>query len=231
MAVAIATSAEWDTAGATATSYSITLPSGIAVGNLLLMFFSKSNVTDDLTNTGWTRIATTGADSEFKGVFARIADGSEGSTASFSATTTCLAAAVTYCITGAKNGLTSSEIAVSSAVNSGGNFTTADPPNLTPSWDSAENLWFSVAFINDAATGALVSYSTNYSLGQAFNVNGTNNAGQVVAVCARLLTATSENPGVITWTTARRSDAYTVAIRPSASFIFNPAPFTPYLVR
>ena len=212
--LAIGSSSSWNTADATASTYNITLPSGIVSGNLLLMFFSKSNATDDLTNTGWTRLATSNLDSEFKVIFGRIADGTEGSTATFSVTTAARAAANVYRITGNRNGLTSSEIAVSSVVNSGGNATTANPPNLTPSWGSAENLWFAVALINDSATGAFISYSANYSLGQIFNAHGSSSNSQAIASCARLLTASSEDPGPLTWTTARRSDAYTVAVRP-----------------
>ncbi len=213
MAVAIATSAEWDTAGVSATSYSITLPSGIATGDLLLIFFSKSNITDDLTHTGWTRIAVVGADSEFKGIFARIADGSEGATATFTVTTSTAAAANAYRVTGASSTL--NDIEISSPVNSGTTATTANPPSLTTPWSTEESLWFSAVFVNDSAIDAFVSHSSGYSLGQIVNTSGGGASGQAIITSAKLATTGTEDPGVVTWTTARRSDAYTLAIRPS----------------
>ena len=215
VALQIATTATWNTATADTTTYNVTLPSGIQSGNLLLMFISVDSANDELTRTGWTTLANDGsANSERKYILARIADGTEGATASFTNATAQTASANTYRITGARNGLTSSEIAVSAIVNQTSNVASADPPSLTPSWGSAENLWFAVAFINDSAIGSVTAYPTNYSLGQLSNINGSSASGQAVLTAARLLSASTEDPSAFTWTTGRRSSAYTVAVRP-----------------
>jgi hypothetical protein len=213
--LAIATSATYNSASTNQTTHNITLPSGIQSGDLLLMFLSVDGGTDNLTNTGWTRLLTEfTTDSECRYVLGRIATGSEGSTVSFTTTNSEHSAAVTYRITGARNDLTTNAIAVSGSVNTGGNATTVNPPSLTPSWGSATNLWFATAMISDGAITSVVSYPTDYNLGQNATFH-SNSAGQGVLVAARILTASSEDPGAFTWTTARRASAYTIAVRPA----------------
>jgi hypothetical protein len=214
----IAASATWNTNITATTSFSVTLPSGIASGDLLLMFIGVDGSTKGLTHTGWTELGYSTADSEQRYILGRIADGSEGATASFTNSVSESAGANTYRITGNRNGLTTSEIAVSSVVDYTNTTTTADPPSLTPSWGSAENLWFAVVITNDSAITSIVSYPTNYALGQLTNIVGSGGGGsarEAIMSAARLLTASSEDPGVFTWTTARRAGVYTIAVRPA----------------
>jgi hypothetical protein len=182
------------------------------------MFVGLDGSTDRLTHTGWTSLAESTSDSEYRYILGRIADGTEGATASFTSSATESCSANTYLITGNRNGLTSSEIAVSSVVNYTSTTTTADPPSLTPSWGSAENLWFGLVITNDSNITSIVSYPTNYDLGQLTNINGSGGGGnsrQAIMSAARLLTASTEDPGAFTWTTARRAGAYTIAVRPA----------------
>jgi len=68
------------------TSAVITLPSGIVAGNLLLIFFIKSNVTDDITPpSGWTELAVaTPNGSDLAKIYAKIATDAEGATQTIS---------------------------------------------------------------------------------------------------------------------------------------------------
>ena len=233
MALEIASSASWNSNAAAVTSLPITLPSGIQSGDLLLMFLGVDSSTDRLTNTGWTRLATSFDNSEYKYLLGRIADGTEGSTVSFTLSGAEPAGANTYRITGARNGLTTSEIAIAGPVEVTTNTASADPPSLTPSWGAAENLWFAICIINDSAIGAVTAYPTNYDLGQYSNINGSGGGLGAVLSAARLLNAATEDPSAFTWTTGRRGTAYTLAVRPAESkaFPFTPNPLLPFLVR
>lgn len=212
--LSLAASASWNSANATTSSAAVTLPSGIAAGNLLLMFFIKNGTTDDITDpSGWTELASATPNStDLAKIYAKIASGSEGATETVAITSAQRAAAITYRITGNRNGVTSSEIAVSS-VNIDGNTLSPNSPSLTPSWGSAENLWISVGFANDGAF-TFGSYPTNYSLGQQLSQHGTASANAVVAA-AYLLTASSEDPGAFTISVSSRVwNTYTLAVRP-----------------
>lgn len=213
----IASSATWDTnsTGGERTNYSVTLPSGIQSGDMLLMFIGVDGATDVLTHTGWTSLAESTANSEYRYILGRIADGTEGSSASFTSSATEGAAAVTYRITGARNGLTSSEIAISSVVEQNSNVASADPPSLTPSWGSAKTLWIAVTFLQDGAYGGGLVYPLSYNLGQSLALSTSNAAGSAVFSAGRHLTAATEDPGSFTWSSGRRSGTYTLAVRPA----------------
>lgn len=198
----------------TTNSHPINLPTGITSGNLLLVFavFNGSpTVTDP---SGWTVLAgqaiPTGGD--ILRIYAKIADGSEGATVTVTLSGNQRAHAASYRITGNRNGLTSSEIAVSAPVDA--NTASPDPPNLTPSWGSAENLWIAADLCASSAF-TFSSYPTNYGLGQLNVQSGNNNNANAVTLAARLLTATSEDPGVFTTVTARDRSVYTLAVRPA----------------
>lgn len=194
-------------------SHPVNLPSGITAGDLLLLFVainSNPTVTDPST---WTPLVSAVNSDTFR-IYAKIASGSEGSTVTVGLNSNQRVAAVAYRITGARNGVTSSEIAVSSAVT--GSSATPDPPSLTPSWGSAENLWIAVTFASDSSF-TFSSYPTNYSLGQNNVQPGAAGNSSAVSVAARLLTGTSEDPGVFTTVTARTRSTYTLAVRPAAA--------------
>jgi hypothetical protein len=212
-------------------SHAVNLPPNIVAGDLLLMFFVINGGPTVTPASGWTELATSNNGDTFK-IYARIADGSEGATATFTNTGNQRATAVTYRITGARtvSPPTSSEIAVSSAVQA--STATPDPPSLTPSWGSAENLWIAVTFSTDGGF-TFNSYPTDYTLGQQ-NVQTDGGSGNAVSVAARLLTATSEDPGTFGTTTSRNRTTHTVAVRPAVaagSLAWNPNPMLPLLVR
>jgi hypothetical protein len=213
VSLALAASAAYNSANTAVTTSPVTLPSGISAGNLLLMFFIKHNSTDDITGpSGWTELAScTPNGSDIAKIYAKIATGSEGSTENVTHGSN-RTAAITYCITGNRNGVSSSEVAVST-VNIDGATLSPNPPNLTPSWGSAENLWIAVAFDNDGAF-TFGSYPTNYTLGNELSQHGAG-AGNAVITAARLLTGASEDPGAFTIAaTSRVWNTFTLAVRP-----------------
>lgn len=197
------------------TSHSVTLPANIAAGNLLLMFLVVNGNSTVITDpTGWSPLTTLDDDDQVV-IYGRIADGSEGATATVTLGTAQRATAITWRVTGARNGLTTSEIAISSAVVA--SVATPNPPPLTPSWGSEENLWVAVSFWFDS-NYVFSSYPTNYTVAQ-FNQNtGSSSNSNGIMIAGRLLTASSEDPGTFTVSSAAKQNAtYTLAIRSLAA--------------
>lgn len=194
----------------TSASYPVNLPPNIASGDLLLVFFARNANATITDPSGWAVLVSKLNGDTFR-LYAKIADGSEGSTVTVGATNNGRVSAASYRITGARNGVTSSEIAVSSAVD--GASATPDPPSLTPSWGSAENLWIAVTFAA-SSNFTFSSYPTNYTLGQINAQTGSNGNSNAVTLASRLLTATSEDPGVFTTVSSQTRSTYTLAIRP-----------------
>lgn len=211
MALAIAATNTYSKSDTGINSHPINLPAGIASGDLLLVF-AVFNAAPTVTDpSGWSVLASNNSSGDVARIYAKIADGSEGATVTVTLSGNQRAHAASYRITGNRNGVTSSEIAVSTAVDA--DTATPDPPNLTPSWGSAENLWIAVDLCSSSAF-TFSGYPTNYSLGQLNAQSGNNNNATAVSVAARLLTATSEDPGSFTTVTSRPRSTYTLAVRP-----------------
>ncbi len=210
--LAIVTSTAYTNGDSQSTSHSVTLPSSIASGNLLLLICGINGTPTVTDPAGWT-VTLSAANGDTWRIYSKIATGSEGSTVSVSLSSAQRMGCANYQISGNRNGTSSSEIEVSSTVDA--NTATPDPPSLSPSWGSAENLWFAISFTSDT-NSTLSSNPTNYSLGQisGFNGTGSGGAGTGAAVAVRLLTATSEDPGVFTFSNAKARSAYTLAVRP-----------------
>lgn len=218
MALSIADTTTYSSNDVALSSHNLNLPPNISSGDLLLLFVMVHNQTiTDLS--GWDVLhSAIGSGTDRSRIYAKEATGSEGSTVTLSLSGTSRASCNAYRITGWSGDLTSSGIAISSLVAA--STLTPNPPNLTPSWGSAENLWFAIDWYTDSNTTFTPpgAYPTNYGLGQLFVKNGAGSSGQLLATAARLLTATSEDPGVFTHTgAAKDSDAQTIAIRPGAA--------------
>lgn len=204
------------TTGTATTTHPLNLPASISAGDLLLVFANFNGGPTVTDPAGWTVILGNYVGNvDEPRIYAKIASGSEGSTVTVTLNTSQRASAVSYRITGNRNGVTSSEIALSSVANASSTLT-PNPPNLTPSWGSAANLWIAVGF-SDSSDLVLSSYPTNYDLGQnAAIVSPANDNANSVLTASRLLTATSEDPGVFTMTAGSEEDwdAFTLAVRP-----------------
>lgn len=182
------------------TSHPITLPTGVTVGDLLVVMFGFDGVpTVSIgSGSGWTIEDQTALTAQGGAVIWKIADGTDALTLTTSASER--SAALTYRISGAVD----LELAVATG--------SADPPNLAPSGGSDDYLWlvFYTTQDNATATAAPANY-TNFT---TVNSTGSNN-GSSVAVARRNLTASSEDPGAFTSPgTSGGRIAYTIAIFP-----------------
>ena len=193
------------------TTKSVTLPATVPAGSRIVIEISvSSGGTNTMTAPSGFSVISGAAQASATcngSAFYKDADGSEGGT---SVTVTLASAttshvAIAYCVTG-HDAATPPE-----AASTTGTSTTPNPPSLTPSWGSAENLWFA-AYGSRINTTAVSGYPTNYTVSQASGVaNIVSNA-----MAARLLTASSEDPATfavggvsVNWY------AVTIAVKPA----------------
>lgn len=187
--------------GASSSSHTVSLPTGIVSGNLLIAFCALN---DDRTHTwpaGWTELTDADTGNIVASVAYRVADGSEGSTISVSlGGGSSTSAHITLRITN-YTGTPEAGTPV------GGTSTTPDPPSVSPSWGSDEILV--LAFASSRTSSVASAAPSGY--GNLITVaNGSNPA----AACARLeVTASSENPGTFTLPGSVEWQAQTICIR------------------
>lgn len=201
--------------GSDSLTHNVNMPATTKAGDLLLMFFSYDDSTATITDPdgagGWTQVtANSSATGGVTGsIWAKIATGSDGSTVNFASSTSQSASAQVYRI--AANSWSGSLSDIASAVGTGSTTTTPNPPALTPSWGSANNLW--LEYVAGGTHTALTTPSTNYANGTHTNGN-TGNAGASVDTAYRLNTAATEDPGTMTLATNSTDIPFTIAVRP-----------------
>lgn len=187
--------------GTTVTSSSVNLPSGIASGNLLLVFATFDGPPGTITwPAGWTQLYA--ADNTAGSAAAyRIANGSEGASITVSWENARRTGWRSLRITG-NHASNAPQMATANFTNSAN----PNPPNLSPSWGEDNTLWIAT-FHSRAAT--VSSYPSNYTDNQ-YNKTTNPSLGQAT----RKLLAAAEDPGTFTLSTTETGVASTVAVRP-----------------
>lgn len=192
-------------------SHTISLPSGIQAGDLLIIFFTYpiSGLANALS--GWTKLKEYYGSGDVFGtnVYYRVADGTEGSTVTITTTGNFQSAHASYRITGHGG-----NPEVSTGATSTGS-TTPDPDSLTPSGGAKDYLWIAHAGAPGAVTFS--AYPTNYGSNQLTIRSNTSGNTATVAVATRNLNASSEDPGTFTISGSVRWVALTIAVPPVAS--------------
>ena len=192
------------TNGSLTSPYTVSLPSGISAGDILVgTFYRGGNNTQTLTlPAGWTKLIDEGPNGAqtYRVVVAwKIADGTEGTSMSVSSNLT--SAQATRCVVARITGGISVEC---SAKANTGNATTIDPPSLSPSWGTAFNLFLTVCV--GTSNSALSSYPSGW--------NGETSTGPS-ALASLQSYASSANPGVFTVSASMGLTAYTLAVKPT----------------
>lgn len=201
------------TSVSSSTTPSISLPSGIVAGNIILIFASIDTSSSTITTpSGFTQIATNTTPDKMY-IWAKVATGSEGTSISTTASIARDQGYVSYRISNAYGTIDSTGIAVSTVVVASSG-TTVNPASLTPSWGSANNLWIATCNM-DGGDRDVTAYPTNYTLGQVTSGNTAGPTSTDVAACARILTASTEDPGAFTFVRNGAFAAYTLAVRPA----------------
>lgn len=197
--------------GSTGTTVSVNLPSGISSGNGLIIILTQYGGGTFTTPSGWTLLnstATTGLGAPRTAVYARVASGTEGSTQAISTSTTNESTAISFKVTNWFGAVTSGMEATASNQTT----TTPDPPSLTASWGSANNLW--IAYVGSRGSRNLTAYPTNYTLYQTQALNPSNSTRGETFMAGRELATATENPGTFTFdSTSREVVAGTLVIR------------------
>jgi hypothetical protein len=195
------------------TSMAVNLPSSIASGNLLIAVVEVRNSGTWTPPSGWTEFGAKlggGSVGELT-AFYRIATGTEGSTATWTASTGTTAIWHVLKIT-SWHGTTPPAVATAS-----GDSSAANPPSLSPSWVSSDTLWLAIAGHTAVSTSAWSAGPSGYS---GFVCSGASSGGSAVSIasCYKQANASSENPGTFTVSGSNRYwAAMTIAIRPDIS--------------
>lgn len=186
-----------DNAGNTQAA-TVQLPANIVSGNLLLIFGRFFAAVTGLASANWTVLYSAGAN-QIVACLYKIADGTEGATASLTWTT---ATANHWYAVQVGNWLGSG--APEAGTTASGSSTAPAPPSLTPSWGAGSTLWFAHASTTTAG-GPFTAFPANYTNSQ-YSVTQ-------LAIASRKLAASPEQPGVLAITNSAAWSANTVAVR------------------
>lgn len=99
--------------------------------------------------------------------------------------------------------------------NAQGNTSSPDPPPVTASFGSADNLFIVVLCANDDDE-TVSTYPTNYSNG-VDTISGAGSNGATVAHARRELASDTDNPGIFSLSGSQNSHTNTIVIRPAAA--------------
>lgn len=205
--------------GTSVTSMPVKMPSAVNSGDLLIALVHVRNAgTWSTVPTGWSTISTLsqaggGSVGKLDG-FYKIADGSEEETTPTWIASTGTTSVFTVIHKRDWHGTTPPE-----ATTASGDSSSANPPSLTPSWGSAEDIWIVVAGHSASSAAAFTAAPTDYG---NFQNDGASSGGAAVslATAERTLTASSEDPGTFTAGGSNRWWASaTIAIRPAGGVI------------
>ena len=184
---------------AASSAQTVSLPASLVSGNLLLMILGVTNTATVTTPSGWTQLVksewtSTGA------VYYKTSDGAEGASVEVTIGAAEDCGHVTYQIENWKG--TPEAVAFATA--------SEDPPSLTPSWGSDENIYIPVVTMHALTTDASAAPS-GYS-GLLTAIGNTTTRG-VVWAASKIATSTSENPGIFTGTANQYPQATTIAVQ------------------
>ena len=168
---------EYGEGAAAATSHTRTLPSGIVSGQMLLILSRLAGgATLSTVPSGWTQVTGTLINA-LTTAFYRVADGSETEVViSQQADTRVL----------------STLLVISPASSVEGSFSTltADPPSLSPSWGTDDNLWLAVGSLR--STDAVSSYNASPAGFDLVSYTETNDGGADSGTECQLFIASRE---------------------------------------
>ena len=190
-------------------SRNITLPSGIAAGDLLLLFLvvGTSSAVTFTPPSGFSAVAGAGTSSTTcnADAFYKIADGTEsGTVISVLSAPTNISVASAYRVQGADPAYAPEGVATT------GTGTAPNPPSLTPSWGSAETLWFATFGKRTGILSSLSAYPADYTSNQTTRDEST----VMIGVATDEVATGTENPGSYTLTSSADWMASTIAVRP-----------------
>jgi len=215
-AAVVATAAE-STQTSPSTSATVTMPSGIQTGDLLIVVAAKGGNAGVITISGWDTIesvsntSATGA----LGIVYKFSNGGEGATQTISSTgASGHWAIVAFRLTG-HHASQAPEVGTASKGSTG----SGDPPNVSASWGAEDNRFIAcLSYINDTASNDITGYPSGYTDDQ----HHVTFANSVMAMCGTASMGTTadqaDDPGTFTVTTTDKLwVANTIVVRPAAA--------------
>ncbi len=190
---------------ASATTHNITLPSGLADGDLAIAFLALDGTNADTTwPSGWTEIKDLASGGNRVSVAYRFADGTEGATVDPTTSASRKSAHTAYRISGHDS---ANPPEISTGVTGGG--TTIDPDSLSPTGGSDDYVWLAIG-CTDGERDFTV-FPSGY--GNILEVtSGSGSFGTAISTCDQNITAASEDPGTFTYDVSDQNIGLTLAI-------------------
>jgi len=190
-------------------AHTISLPSGIQSGDLLVIFWADAdNSSTEPSLAGWTELASSNSSTSgvYRKIWYRIADGNEGSSVSTNSFGDRSAHVVYRIAAGSYSG--------TPFVSAAGNDTDNSPnaPNLAPGVGSQKFLWLASVHAAEVQT---VTTPTNFGsdLGIGSTGSSTNRIHCQVMTAQRNLEAASQDVGAFSLGGSATHTAWTVAIQ------------------
>jgi hypothetical protein len=188
---------------ASTTDHVVTLPTGIVEGDFLVVFLGLDSASSP-TASGWTAI-TLGSTSQAR-FFTRVADGTEGSTVTFSSGSASASGYFAFRISGASGVYKRSAYNILTASSDTINVASV---STNPQWWNTNNLFIAYAFVYNNRTYS--DFPAGYTGGMQDNI-GTTRSHAVAYLQTESLT---EGGGTFTMTVASTNRfAGTIVIQP-----------------
>lgn len=183
-------------------THNVTLPSGIEVGDLLLVFFSSYSGGVVTWPSGWTVLD----EDANQGVIYKVADGTESSPMLI---TTADSEESSHQALVIRGYIGIPEISTYTASISN----TPDPPSLTTTWEGHSSTLWIAAFTSSYSLGGrtITGWPSGYSHGE-YTEGGSGDFAQTAWAWKQELTS-PENPSTFTLSNDVNYDAYTIGIR------------------
>lgn len=193
------------------TNHTGTMPPGVVSGNLIIANLSMDGNTTLGWPAGWTvlsPITNSGGDGTSE-VRYRIADGSEAGHIVVTTPASEACSFAMYRITD-WHGTTPPEAGTPNT----GSSQNPDAPSLSPSWGAEDNLYIFIAAWGSSISNIDANYPANYTLSQLTDSVGNSNIPGI-AMAARQLAASSDDPGAATLGASSTWVANTLVVRPA----------------
>lgn len=197
------------------TSHVVSLPSGLALGNLLVILLDKGSTAATMNSlAGYTEVVDENTANGIT-IWARDCDGTEGATVTFTSSASTRSAHISYRISGAEKA--SVQLPELSTVATGTS-TAPEATAVTPTGGTKDYLW--ITMFGCAGEEAdddtwLNTAPANYGdlRQKACGTVGTN-LGGIIGSAHRTNTASSEDPGAFNQDASLAWRAYAIAIHP-----------------
>jgi hypothetical protein len=188
---------------------SLTLPSGISSGDIILIFVGVDG-TPTASITGFTQeIGQAGgwAASASYYVFSKVADGTEGASVTLTLSASEAVCASAWVITNAN------DVAFSAVATNAGSVN-PDSPSLTSGFGAVSTFWIS-SFATDNGTPTISAYPSGYENGQSLSA-GASFGSTRLGVSSTVASVATEDPPAYTISEAHNWIAVTVAVGTAA---------------